>query len=309
MPQQNNALSSGTIINQYLISHTISSGGFSIVYLAFDRYKNPVVIKEFMPSSISLRDGTHGNSIVFQNKDDEKKFKQGLIGFFKESENIARLNSPYLISILDIFLLNNTAYLVMPYVIGTTLQTVILKHKEIITPDWLHKLTLELAAGFESLHDNKILHLDLKPSNIFIRPDDSPIIIDFGSCRIGFEKKYLPPMHTPGFAAPEQYLSEYSSYSISNRTDLYNFGATIYSCIESSPPMAAHDRIKKKNDGNVIDRFLKNHESHYHKNFLNTIGQLLEMNPDSRQPTIHSVIKSLTQFKNQSRNLNSFSFF
>ena len=90
---------------------------------------------------------------------------------------------------------------------------------------------------------NKLLHLDIKPANVFQRTDGSPLLIDFGAARqtLSSEGIKLPPTYTPGFAAPEQYARP---GQLGPWTDIYSVGATVYACLAGAAPQPAHERLE-----------------------------------------------------------------
>jgi serine/threonine protein kinase len=98
--------------------------------------------------------------------------------------------------------------------------------------------------GLREVHSNKLLHLDLKPSNIYLRADNTPVLIDFGAARqtLITDQPVLKPMYTPGFASPEHYGSR---KDLGPWSDIYSVGASMYACLAGSAPQAADARLKK----------------------------------------------------------------
>ena len=131
--QQNASLAPGTRLQQYQIDRVLSSGGFSIVYLAYNDNGIPVAIKEFMPAGMLLRKNASDTSLKFENKDAERRFQMGLKSFFREAEAISRIEDKAVVRILNFFLSNDTAYLVMPFEHGRTLQRIIAHAKDSLT--------------------------------------------------------------------------------------------------------------------------------------------------------------------------------
>ena len=96
--------------------------------------------------------------------------------------------------------------------------------------------------GLREVHANKLLHLDIKPANIYIAMEGRPVLLDFGAARITLsdEPMKLKPMYTAGFAAPEHYRFEPGE--LGPWSDIYSVGATMYTCIAGTPPQAADAR-------------------------------------------------------------------
>lgn len=289
--QQNSALPPGTHLQQYVIDRVISTGGFSIVYLAYNEFGIPVAIKEFMPAGMPLR--TTGTEATIKSKEDDRRFQIGMRGFFKEAEAISRLEDRSVVKILNFFLSNNSAYLVMPFEHGRTLQKLIVSEFETIHDALVQRIFCDVLQGICVFHSNDILHLDLKPSNIWIRADGTAMIIDFGTSRIGKDgKNHLPPMHTPGFAAPEQHKKYYRPDKIGIWTDIYNFGATIYSCIEGEPPINAEDRM----NNDTLPRLESRWAGQYSAKMLKMVDKMLRLDPERRPQDARQILESMSKY-------------
>src|SRR5690348_16152601 len=184
--QANQALPEGTQLDKYRIVRTLASGGFSIVYLAQDDNDTPVVIKEYLPSTLAVR--TEAGQPPKIAPADLPRFRYGVKCFFEEGRALAKLQHPNVVRVLNFFRANETVYLVMRYERGRSLA--------------------QLLNGLREVHTNKLLHLDIKPANVFLRNDGSPLLLDFGAARQALlaEGSKLPPTYTPGYASPEQHL-------------------------------------------------------------------------------------------------------
>lgn len=289
--QLNSPLQTGTHLQQYVIERVISTGGFSIVYLGYNEHGIPVAIKEFMPAGMSLR--TNGQDAKIKSKEDDRRFQMGMRGFFKEAEAISRLDDRSVVKILNFFLANNTAYLVMPFEHGRTLQKLIVSEHETVHDSLVQRIFCDVLQGICVFHSNDILHLDLKPSNIWIRSDGSSMIIDFGTSRIGKDgKNHLPPMHTPGFAAPEQHRKYYRPDKIGMWTDIYNFGATIYSCIEGEPPIVAEDRMEY----DTLPKLEQRWAGQYSAKMLRMVDKMLRLDPERRPQDAKLILDSMSRY-------------
>lgn len=289
--QQNTPLSAGCKLQQYRIDRVISTGGFSIVYLGYNENGIPVAIKEFMPASMKLRG--KGEMVLFAQQEDERRFQMGLRTFFREAEAISRIDDRSIVRILNFFLANNTAYLVMPFEHGRTLQRLIVHEFESLTDAYVQRIFCDVLRGIRVFHSNDILHLDLKPSNIWMRADGTAMIIDFGTSKIGKESKgHLPPMHTPGFAAPEQHRKFYKPEHIGPWTDIYNFGATIFSCIEGEPPIQADQRMEK----DELHRLENRWAGQYSAKMLRMVDRMLRLDKDRRPQDVQAILQSIERY-------------
>src|SRR6478752_1458402 len=244
MPSQaNQPLPAGTKLQNYRILRVLAAGGFSFVYLAHDANEAPVVIKEYLPATLALR--TNGESGAQLPDADRSRFNAGLKCFFEEGRSLAHLAHPNVVRVLNFFRANETVYLVMRYERGRSLQQHILGRKGLPEEIWMRSTFAQLLNGLREVHTNKLLHLDIKPANVFLRTDGSPLLIDFGAARqtLTTEAATLAPTYTPGFAAPEQYAR---SGELGPWTDIYSIGATLYACLAGTAPQPAHERLKKE---------------------------------------------------------------
>ena len=240
--QANQALPEGSRLEKYRIVRTLASGGFSFVYLAHDENDAPVVIKEYLPSTLAVRTGAEAAPKIAAA--DTARFRYGLKCFFEEGRALAKLQHPNVVRVLNFLRANETVYLVMRYERGRSLQQHILNRRGLPDEVWVRATFAQLLNGLREVHTNKLLHLDIKPANVFLRTDGSPLLIDFGAARqtLCAEGVKLPPTYTPGFAAPEQYARK---GELGPWTDIYSVGATVYSCFSGAAPQAAHLRLAK----------------------------------------------------------------
>ena len=243
MPAQaNRPLDEGSPLENYRILRLLASGGFSFVYLAHDENEMPVVIKEYLPSTLALR--TQG-AVVSPPEADLGTFRYGLKCFFEEGRALARLTHPNVVRVLNFFRANETVYLVMRYERGRTLQEHIQQRRGPVEEPWVRATFAQLLNGLREVHSNKLLHLDIKPANIFVRNDGSPLLLDFGAARqtLSAESMKLPPAFTPGFASPEQQARR---ELLGPWSDIYSVGATLYACLAAALPQPAIDRLESE---------------------------------------------------------------
>jgi serine/threonine protein kinase len=246
MPQQaNQPLPAGYVLNGYRIEKPLSSGGFSIVYLARDDKDTPFAIKEYLPSSLELR--ADGVEVQLGVEADVSVFRHGLKCFFEEGRALAMISHPNVVRVENFFRANETCYMVMQYVRGRTLQFHIQRHRHEFTEGFIRRIFTHLMNGLREVHANKLLHLDIKPANIFIAMEGRPVLLDFGAARITLSEDAmkLKPMYTAGFAAPEHY--RFQPGELGPWSDIYSVGATMYTCISGTPPQAGDSREQKDN--------------------------------------------------------------
>jgi len=241
--QSNQPLPEGYQLQNYTIEKLLSSGGFSIVYLARDQNGNPVAIKEYLPAALVIRSDADGAEVKINSEENLAVFRHGLKCFFEEGRSLATISHPNVVRVENFFRANETVYMVMQYVRGRTLQFHIQRHRQDFSEKFIRRLFAHLLNGLREVHSNKLLHLDIKPANIYITMEGAPVLLDFGAARqtLNEDAPRLRPMYTAGYAAPEQYknLDQLGPW-----TDNYGIGATIYNCIAGVHPQPADDRLK-----------------------------------------------------------------
>ncbi|MBE6202628.1 MAG: DUF1566 domain-containing protein [Rikenellaceae bacterium] len=233
---------------RYRIIESIGRGGFGITYLAEQvMAKRKVCIKEFFPKDYYKRDGDTGALTLSSDgfAESMNKFKAK---FVKEAQTIATLNHPNIIPIHDIFEENGTAYYVMDYIEGESLSGLVRRDGAMSERDAVAYIK-QVASALEHIHEQQIMHLDVKPGNIMVRSkDDHAILIDFGLSKHYDENSGEATSTTPvgvshGYAPIEQY-KQGGVNRFSPETDIYSLGATLYYIATGIVPPHAADMGK-----------------------------------------------------------------
>ncbi len=235
-------LQPGTGLNggKYTIEKKIGEGGFGITYKAVQNgLERAVCIKEYFPAGHCIRD-TYARTIHHQGMD-EQKFEKYRQAFVREARTLASLHHPNIVEVIDVFDENNTSYMVMPFIEGRSLQSIVEKNGPLTYPEAVNYMA-QIADAVGYIHERHILHRDIKPDNVMVTADYRAILIDFGSAR-EFENdktQAQTSMLTHGYAPTEQYTttSRKGSY-----TDIYAIGATLYFILTGKVPMEAAARI------------------------------------------------------------------
>jgi len=243
----NNKLPIGFILdNKYKIVEVLGEGGFGITYKALDMSLNRYcVIKEYLPS-FAMRD-FNTTKVAVKSHSDMEIFEWGLKSFIEEAQTLAKFTHPNIVSIYSIFKENETAYFVMPFEEGVTLET-ILKTKKLSEQE-IVKISIGILNGLVEVHKKGLIHRDIKPDNIFIKNNGLPILIDFGAAReaIGRKSQDISQIVTPGYAPFEQYGSDGSKQG--PWTDIYAFGMTLYRIITNQTKLpSSQDRFSALNN-------------------------------------------------------------
>ena len=209
----------GSLVDgKYKILNKIGQGGMSVVYLAMNERANKQwAIKEVR------KDGVQNFEVV----------KQGLIA---ETEMLKKLSHPNLPSIIDVIDGDGTFLIVMDYIEGRHLESVVKEYGAQRQEDVI-EWAKQLCDVLSYLHSRKppIIYRDMKPSNVMLKPDGKVMLIDFGTAREFKENSVADTtcLGTQGYAAPEQYGGHGQT---DTRTDIYCLGATLYHLLTGHNP-------------------------------------------------------------------------
>ena len=221
---------------KYRIEKSLGQGGFGITYLATQVNLNrQVAIKEFYPKDFC---DTSQVRLTPKPGDEElvARFKRK---FISEARNVAKLDHPNIVKIYDVFEENSTAYFVMEYVEGESLDAMS-KRGAMSEADALHYI-IPIARALEYVHSENMTHLDVKPANIMVRrKNNTPVLIDFGLAKqydrtTGGETSTSFVGLSPGYAPIEQY-NQGGVNTFSPQIDVYALGATLYRLVTGITP-------------------------------------------------------------------------
>ena len=268
----------GTVLDCYRITKLIGSGGFSLIYLAEDEDNHDeVAIKEYLPKRFGAR--YNGFAVTVIKEEKHESFQRGRRLFYQEARLLATLHHPNIVHVRNCFLANNTAYLVMNYEPGKNLGRYIKKRQGGLSTNFLMTVFPPLLDALELIHGGQHLHLDIKPSNIHLRPGGNPLLLDFGAAYhlddVGDKKAQVV---TPGFSPIEQY---YASAQVGRCTDVYAVGATMRACIEGKPPPSAVERHARDELVPAVKAF----GSRYPLEILESIDWSMQMDAGRRPKT------------------------
>lgn len=282
------ALPEGYQLLNYRIVRNLSAGGFSTVYLAHNEVETPVAIKEYLPNGMVVRNGDM--EVQANTPENVPPFRHGMKCFFEEGRTLAQINHPNVVRVENFFRANETVYLVMRYMRGRTLDFHIRTNKQHFTESFMRRLFLSLLNGLREVHTHKLLHLDIKPANIYVTMDATPVLLDFGSARMTLnqDRPQLVPMYTKGFAAPEQYRG---MADLGPWTDIYSVGATMYASLSGTPPQAADLREREDQLTPASDAWRGKFSDH----LLLTIDQCLALDPMKRPQSVYALQKALLE--------------
>jgi serine/threonine protein kinase len=194
---------------------------------------------------------------------------------------LASLKHPNIVEVTNFFRANETVYMVMTYDYGITLDKIITEKILPITEEFLLEVFISLLAGISYIHDRDVVHLDLKPANILVRPGNNALLLDFGAIqKLGVDRvNKLDTVLTPGFSPVEQYDVK---AQLGRWTDIYAIGASLRTCLDGKTPLSARDRKEKDGFVPAVKLFQKKYPDY----LLKAIDWAMAIYPEDRPQSV-----------------------
>ncbi len=280
-----NALPVNYKLGEYSIKSVLGHGGFGITYLAKDsRLDTQVAIKEYFPDAFAVRDKqTTIRPRTGSNTADVENYRWGLKEFLKEARALAKFKHNHIVRVLRFLEANGTAYMVMEYEEGQNLASYLKRHSGFLNESKLLQVFLPILSGLQAVHEAGLLHLDIKPENIYLRSNGQPMLIDFGSSqqvkshvnanqKIALTTSYSALEHHPGKGKQGPW------------TDVYSIGATLYRCITGKDPVDIMRRYQAVNqqDADIIIPATKFTRPFYSKHIRECIDKAMQIKQEDR---------------------------
>ena len=290
-------LTTGTLLQggKYKIESVLGQGAYGITYLATATMKGAlgniavkVAIKEFFSKELNTRK-VDGN--VSEVSSDSLAGKYSNM-FLREARNLSHLKHDGIVNVLEAFSENNTHYYVMEYVDGGSLDAYIRSKGRLSERETL-SLARQIGSALSFMHENKMLHLDLKPKNIMLRADGTLCLIDFGLSK-QYEADGEPEssttigLGTPGYAPLEQGDSD-DRKTFAPTLDIYAFGATLFKMLTGKTPPRASDIF---NEGFPEDELLSLEIS---EETISAIRHAMSPRKGDRPQTVEEFLKELVE--------------
>jgi len=230
-PWPNYALPRGTTVNGYRIERVLGSGGFGVTYLARDLLQQPFAIKEYYPRQFAVRQDLN---VLAASAEDTPLFEECRERFLREAQALVLLSrvaaaGDGIVRVQTYFEAHGTCFLVMDYVEGTSLASVLRSEPGGLGAERVRVLMSQLLAAIRVVHEAGLMHRDIKPANIILRDDGRVVLIDFGSSReaVSGQTTAYTQIYSGGYAPPEQMLGlRQGAFS-----DIYAIGAVCYQAI------------------------------------------------------------------------------
>ncbi|WP_172408171.1 serine hydrolase [Desulfosporosinus sp. FKA] len=241
--------------NRYVIGRVLGHGGFGITYLGWDQELHlKVAIKEYLPDGLGTRALGNKTVSVFSGQNGQD-YEYGLEKFLAEARTLARFQSnPNIVSIMNFFKENGTAYIVMEYVEGISLSQLLQNSNKGRMPlDEALTYIMPIADALSLVHAEGVLHRDISPDNIYITKNYQVKLLDFGASRkiVNDVNKSLSVLLKPGYAPIEQYTSRGVQGSW---TDEYSLAATFYKLLSGKTPPESIDRMQGIKLESLVDQ-------------------------------------------------------
>lgn len=232
----------GTILmDRYLIGRVLGEGGFGITYIGCDlRLESKVAIKEYFPVDQVSRYADNSLTVITRTGKSQDSYSQGIQRFLREARSLARMEKlSTVVAAKDFFEANNTAYIVMEYIQGTDLKTLVAQRGGKLSAQELFPMIEPLFSALDAVHQAGLIHRDISPDNIMLEKGRVRLL-DFGCARESIKgTETMTVALKQGYAPVEQYQRKGQG----PWTDVYALAAVIYFCLTGKVPPASLDRI------------------------------------------------------------------
>jgi len=282
------AMAKDTTVSHYKILLPIGKGGMGEVYLAQDTELDRKVAIKFLNEDLS--------------KDSEKVNR-----FIQEAKAASALNHPNILTVHEIGESGGSRYIVLEYVEGETLTSFLTKSHKFGAA---LEIATQIASALDAAHSAGIVHRDIKPDNVMIRPDGVVKLLDFGIAKLtekpepdvepegetAVQVKTSPGMviGTANYMSPEQAKGR----KVDTRTDIFSFGVVLYEMVSGRLPFEGESPLEII--GSILNKEPKPLPAgEIPADLVKLIGKCLRKDPDGRYQTMKGLLADLKETKSE----------
>jgi tetratricopeptide (TPR) repeat protein len=292
--QSQYSLRPGVRIGDYEILGELGAGSFGITYKAWDhRLQTYVALKEYLPLEFAVRE-PDSTVVTPRSERVSNQYQFGLKGFLEEARTLAQFRDARIVRITNFMEANGTAYLVMDYEEGESLDALLRREQRRLEEPEVLRVMVPVLEGLCIVHRAGVLHRDVKPANIYLRAQGSPLLLDFGAARqaLGEETQNLTSIVTPGYGPFEQYQRNSKQ---GPWTDVYGAGATLYRLVTGQRPAEAPDRVGAvhAHEKDPNPPAVEVAKGRYSARLLETIDWMLQPLPQNRPQRIEDALERI----------------
>ncbi|HJU43306.1 MAG TPA: tetratricopeptide repeat protein [Vicinamibacterales bacterium] len=274
----------GGSVGPYQIVRQLGAGGMGVVWLAEDTRLNRKVALKTVKSA-------------------EADTTEGRQRLMREARAAAALNHPHIATVHDVLDVEGKVIVVFEYVEGESLAQRL--HRGPLPINETVEIAWQLADALAAAHAQGVIHRDLKPGNVVLGPDGRAKVLDFGIARLvpaGADMSASVPgtigvglVGTPGYAAPEQYLSR----NVDGRADLYALGVIIYEMIVGRRPFPGNDALAIATSvlRDPAPKLKDSSDTRVPPRLESLVARLLERDPHKRPPSGDEVLVELSPLR------------
>ena len=237
-------LKAGTILcRKFIVGYPLGAGGFGNTYIGWDNLLcRRVAIKEFYPEQYCTR-GQDGRTVTVMDGKLKPRFQRGLQQFLAEARSVAALHEVQgVVEISNFFEENGTGYIVMEYLEGMDVKTILQRSGDKKDYEWIRRVMLTVLYTLKEIHKRGVLHRDISPDNIFVTTEGIIKLIDFGAAKqVSALENTSDIMLKAGYAPIEQYGRDFAQGPY---TDLYAAAALFYRMLTGQKPIPANERLE-----------------------------------------------------------------
>ncbi len=205
-------------LGKYEIKRTLGRGAMGIVYEGWD----PIIARRVAIKTVKLPENA-----------DDPETEEALARFRREAQAAGRLTHPNIVGVFDYGETNDLAYIVMEFVDGPPLKSLLDKEERFALSDAMRVME-DLLAGLQFSHERGVVHRDIKPANVMLTSGGQVKIADFGIARIESSSMTQAGtlLGTPAYMSPEQFMGQV----VDARTDIYSSGVLLYQLLTGERP-------------------------------------------------------------------------